>query len=231
MMNRTMKMLMLSDVFVLTGFGLIQPILAIFINEGVAGGTVLTAGIASALFLLTKSLVQLPFGKYIDGHDRKMRWLMIGTLLMALVPIIYVTAHSIYQVYMAEVIYGLGSGLAYPTWLGLWSSNLDKGRESFQWSVYSTSTGIGTAATGAAGAAISTIMGFTATFMMAGLLCLLGCIALFVLEKRSYQKDDLAAAEIRFRRSGRSFSAFADLLYSWKPILFVVMPSENLKVA
>ena len=212
MMNRTMKMLMLSDIFVLTGFGLIQPILAIFINGGVAGGTVLTAGIASALFFLIKSLVQLPFGKYIDGHAKKMQWLMIGTLLMALVPIIYVTAHSIYQVYLAESIYGLGSGLAYPTWLGLWSANLDKGKESFQWSIYSTSTGIGTAATGAAGAAISTILGFTVTFMLAGLLCLLGCFALLALEKRNDQKDDLTVAEIRFRRSGRSFSAFANLL-------------------
>ena len=45
MMNRTMKLLLLSDIFVLTGFGLIQPILAIYINDGgVTGGTMLTAG-------------------------------------------------------------------------------------------------------------------------------------------------------------------------------------------
>ncbi len=214
MMNRTMKLLMLSDIFVLTGFGLIQPILAIFINNGVTGGTVFTAGLASALFMLTKSLVQLPFGKYIDGRARKMRWLMIGTLLMALVPIIYLTAHSIYQVYLAEVIYGIGSGLAYPTWLGLWSANLDKGKESFQWSIYSTSTGIGTAATGAAGAAISTLAGFTATFLLAGLLCLLGCAALFVLENRSARKAEvLEGTEVRLRRSRSIFPALAGFIY------------------
>jgi MFS family permease len=207
MMNRTMKMLMLSDIFVLTGFGLIQPILAIFINGGVVGGTVLSAGIASALFMLTKSLVQLPFGRYIDGHEKKMHWLMIGTLLMTIVPIIYVTAHSVYQVYMAEVIYGLGSGLAYPTWLGIWTLNLDKGKESFQWSVYSTSTGIGTAATGAAGAAISSFAGFTATFLLAGLLCLLGCAALFVLETRNARKEDLMGRNARFRRFSGFISA------------------------
>ncbi len=199
-MNRTMKLLMLSDIFVLTGFGLIQPILAIFINNGVTGGTVFTAGLASALFMLTKSLVQLPFGRYIDGHARKTQWLMIGTLLMAFVPVIYLTAHSIYQVYLAEIIYGLGSGLAYPTWLGLWSANLDKGKESFQWSIYSTSTGIGTAATGAAGAAISSLAGFTTTFILAGLLCLLGCAALLILENRSAQRNEnLEGAKSRFR--------------------------------
>ena len=86
-MNRTMKLLMLSDIFVLTGFGLIQPILAIYVNQDIVGGSVLTAGIASAIFMLTKSLVQLPFSKYLDTHGRKAKWLIFGTLLMALVPL------------------------------------------------------------------------------------------------------------------------------------------------
>lgn len=212
-MNRTMKLLMLSDIFVLTGFGLIQPILAIFINQGVAGGTVLTAGLASTIFLLTKSMVQLPFGKYIDDHGKKKRWLILGTLLMASVPILYVTADSIYKVYLAELIYGLGSGLAYPTWLGLWSRNLDQGRESFQWSVYSTSTGIGTAATGTIGAVMASIAGFTTTFLLAGLLCLLGCVTLFVLENRSAEKvKSSEKPETRFRRSRAAFSSLEGLL-------------------
>lgn len=189
-MNRTMRLLMLSDIFVLTGFGLIQPILAIFINGDVTGGTVLTAGLASTIFLVIKSLVQLPFGRYIDSHTRKTRWLMIGTMLMASVPILYLSADSIYHIYLAEAIYGLGSGLAYPTWLGLWSTNMDKGRESFQWSVYSTSTGLGTAVTGTLGAAIASVLGFSATFIFAGLMCLLGCITLFVLEKMSIRETD-----------------------------------------
>ena len=212
-MNRTMKLLMLSDIFVLTGFGLIQPILAIFINQGVTGGSVLTAGIASTIFLLTKSLVQLPFAKYIDDHGKKTRWLILGTLLMAIVPILYVTADSMYKIYLAELIYGLGSGLAYPTWLGLWSRNLIQGQESFQWSIYSTSTGIGTAATGTLGAAMATITGFTTTFLLAGVMCLLGCITLFVLESRSSEKArGRKKAETHFRRSQRVFSALEGLL-------------------
>ncbi|OPY54538.1 MAG: regulatory protein UhpC [Methanosaeta sp. PtaU1.Bin112] len=214
MMNRTMKLLLLSDIFVLTGFGLIQPILAIYINDGsVTGGTMLTAGMASALFMLTKSLVQLPFGHYVDRQDSKERWLVLGTLLMAAVPLIYLSASSIYQVYLAEVIYGLGSGLAYPTWLGLWSVNLDRGRESFQWSVYHTSTGVGAAATGAAGAAVASHMGFSATFLLAGLLCILGCLVLLVLERRSSRSADGFGGEARFRRNGMG----TILSRFWKP--------------
>ena len=208
-MNRTMKLLMLSDIFVLTGFGLIQPILAIYVNQDIVGGSVLTAGIASAIFMLTKSLVQLPFSKYLDTHGRKAKWLIFGTLLMALVPLIYLTSRSIYQVFLAELIYGIGSGLAYPTWLGLWSVNLEKGKESFQWSLYSTSTGIGTAATGAAGAAIADLSGFTTTFLLAGLMCALGCLLLFYLESKMAEK-----IEVQYRSKQRSsvLGPLADLL-------------------
>ncbi len=214
MMNRTMKLLLLSDIFVLTGFGLIQPILAIYINDGsVTGGTMLTAGMASALFMLTKSLVQLPFGHYVDGQESKEKWLVLGTLLMSAVPLIYLSASSIYQVYLAEVIYGLGSGLAYPTWLGLWSVNLDRGRESFQWSVYHTSTGVGAAATGAAGAAVASHVGFSATFLLAGLLCILGCLVLLILERRSSRREKDYGGEARFRR--RSMPAAMSFTFGW----------------
>ena len=213
MMNRTMKILMLSDIFVLTGFGLIQPILAIFINDGVTGGTVFAAGMASALFMLTKSLVQLPFSRYIDGHTKKTKWLIVGTLLMATVPIIYISAQSIIHVYLAEIVYGLGSGMAYPTWLGLWSTNLDKGKESFQWSIYSTSTGLGTAATGALGAGISSLAGFPVTFMLAGLLCLMGCMALLILESKNAVNSKLPEkVETRFPRVRRAFYALSCLI-------------------
>jgi len=184
-MNRTIKLLMISDIFVLTGFGLIQPILAIFINEGVVGGTIFTAGVASTLFLVTKSLVQLPFARYVDGSLKKTRWLILGTVLIAIVPVMYIFIDHIYQVYLAEVLYGIGSGLAYPTWVCLWSRNLNPGSEGFEWSVYSTSTGLGTAATAAGGAAIASVAGFAATFVLTGLMCLVGCGILLFLDRES----------------------------------------------
>jgi DHA1 family multidrug resistance protein-like MFS transporter len=184
-MNQTIKLLMLSDIFVLTGFGLIQPILAIFINDGVAGGTIFSAGLASTLFLLTKSLVQLPFSKYIDGNKNKTKWLILGTFMIAIVPVLYIFIDNIYQVYIAEIIYGLGSGLAYPTWVGLWSINLNEGRESFEWSVYSTSTGLGSAITAAIGASLAHFIGFKATFILTSVMCLVGSMILLLLDKKS----------------------------------------------
>jgi len=184
-MNRTIKLLIISDIFVLTGLGLISPILAIFIKENLIGGSIFAAGLASTLFLVTKSVLQLPFSRYVDSHDEKVKWLIVGTFLIAVVPFLYIYATDVKFIYLAEFIHGIGSGLAYPTWIGLWSMNLDKKHESFEWSVYSTFVGIGVAASAAIGAAIAYFVGFAFTFIFVGIMALIGCFVLFWLQRKS----------------------------------------------
>lgn len=179
---------MISDIFVLTGFGLIDPILAIFIKENLVGGTIFAAGMASAIFFITKCFVQLPFSRYVDKHDDKLGWLIIGIFLTALVPFVYIFATHISSIYLAQVLHGIGSGLAYPTWLGLWSTHLDKRHESYEWSLYSTVTGIGTAATAAIGAAIAELVGFAYTFALVGIVTIMGGAILFALEKHERKR-------------------------------------------
>ncbi len=181
---------MISDVFVLTGFGLVQPILAIFIKDNLVGGTIFAAGLASTLFLITKSSIQLPFSRYVDKHDDKIKWLIVGTFFISCVPFIYILSDHIYYIYAAEIVHGIGSGLAYPTWLGLWSTNLDKRKESFQWSLYSTLVSIGTAVTAAIGALVAEYVGFTATFILVGIMSLVGCGILFRLQHEKVKQKN-----------------------------------------
>ena len=44
-MNKTIVLLIISDVFLLTGFGLMQPILSIFIKENLVGVQFLLRGL------------------------------------------------------------------------------------------------------------------------------------------------------------------------------------------
>lgn len=183
-MNRTIKLLLYSSIFVDSGFGFIEPILAIFIKDNLVGGSILTAGIASTLYLVTKSVVQLPFAKYVDSHDNKVKLLLIGTGIMTVVPFLYIYCTSIWYIYIAQILLGLGAALAYPTWLGLWSIHLDKKRESFEWSLYSTTSGIGTAATASVGAAMAQYVGFRSAFALVGFMAVVGFVILLRLQKR-----------------------------------------------
>jgi predicted MFS family arabinose efflux permease len=183
-MNTTIKVLMLSDMFVLTGFGLIDPILAIFIKENLIGGTILAAGVASMLFLVTKSMLQLPFSRYVDRHDDKKKLLIMGTFLISVVPFMYIMARDITAIWMAQILYGIGSGMAYPTWLGLWSTHLDTRHESFEWSLYSTATSLGIGVVAIIGATIAEFVSFTYVFLLVGALSFMGCMSLFALERK-----------------------------------------------
>lgn len=191
-MNRVIKLLLISDIFLVSGFGLIEPILSIFIKDSLLGGQIYAAGLASMLFLLTKSCVQLPFSKYVDKHDHSVGWLIAGSFCIAMVPFLYVFATRVEHIYIAQVLYGIGSGLAYPTWLGLWSTHMDRHHESYEWSLYSTVTGIGTAATAGIGAFVVQFIGFKPVFFIVGSLAFVGCLILLLLQtkepKRAYAR-------------------------------------------
>jgi len=188
-MDKTILFLIISDVFLLTGFGLMQPILSIFIKDNLVDGTVFAAGIAVMLFMLTKSLVQLPLSKIVDKRKRNFRikLVIVGTFVVALVPFLYIFSTQVVYIYMAQIIYGLGSGLAFPSWMALWSINSAISRKSYDWSIYSTVTGVGTAIAAVIGATIAELLGFVYTFILVGVLALFGCLSLLGLELKTPQ--------------------------------------------
>lgn len=182
-MNRIIKLLIFADIFVLTGFGLIEPIFSIFIKDNLIGGSLVTAGIASTIFIVTKSITQLPFAHYVDRKQNREFFLILGGIVIAIVPFFYAYSIHIYSIYLAQALYGLGAALAYPTWLSLFSTNLDRKRESFEWAVYSTSVGLGTALAAFAGAGLASMIGFKKVFFIVGIFSIASVIILFFLGK------------------------------------------------
>jgi DHA1 family quinolone resistance protein-like MFS transporter len=177
---------MLSDVFFSAGLGLIEPILAIYIKEDLIGGSIFGVGIASTIFLLTKSIIQLPIARYVDKHNHKFFFLIVGSALIAIKPFLYIFTNHMYWVYAIQFIYGLGSALSYPAWLGLWSTHLDKNQESYEWSLYSTTNGLALAVSAALGASVAQWLGFQATFIIVGSFSIVGCLTLIKME---YKKE------------------------------------------
>ncbi|MBL7148327.1 MAG: MFS transporter [Nanoarchaeota archaeon] len=186
-MNKTLKLLVISDIFVFSGWGLIAPIFAIFVNENLIGGSITAAGIASAIFLITHSILQIIFAKIFNPKDRF--WMLItGTSLLVFVPFFYIFSKSVAHIYIAQFIYGVGAGFAYPSWSSLFTSNLEKGKRGLQWSIYSSSVGIGTAITAYLGAVLADLYGFKIVFAITGSIAIIGLLILFKLDQKSLMK-------------------------------------------
>jgi len=186
-MNRTLKLLIASDTLVLCGFGLIAPILAIYVNDSIPGGGIAAVGIMTMIFLLSKTVFQLVFSKVFKPQHRFFM-VVIGTLFIAIVPLVYLMSKQIWHFYLAQLLYGLGGGLAYPAWFSLFASNLTKGKQGFEWSIYSGLAGGGAGVAAFIGSSLASKIGFTVTFFIAGVIALIGMFILLGLERNNLKK-------------------------------------------
>jgi len=64
--NRIIKYLIWSDLIFWSGWGLINPIFAIFIVNKIEGGSAAVVGAASAFYWILKSLFRIPIGVFLD---------------------------------------------------------------------------------------------------------------------------------------------------------------------
>lgn len=181
--NKIIRFLTISDIFMLSGWGLINPIFAVFVTNQVRGGNVEMAGLATMVFLLTKSLFQVPIAWIIDRKKGEIDdfWVMIiGSLIISLTAFFYIFARTVSHIFLIQFIAGFGTALSYPTWMAIFTRHVDNHREGFEWSIYYTTTDLGGALVAGLGGMIANYLGFQPLFLLVGFLSLLGTAFLFV---------------------------------------------------
>lgn len=193
--NGFIKIMILSDFTLFSAFGLIAPIFAIFSATTLAGGTIFKAALGSTVFLLVKSVLQIPISKAIDKNHGEIDdyWTaVIGTYIIAIVPFLYFIINSIPQLYIVQVIYGIGGALAFPGWIAMYTRHLDRGHEGFEWSLYNTTISVATAITAAVGGYLVQDYGFRSIFLLVGSLGLIGATILLFNKKKIIRRPRIA---------------------------------------
>lgn len=133
--NPIIRILIISDIILLSGTGLLGPVFSIFIVDFIEEGTVAVAGVAATVFLLTKSLLQLPIAMFIDRvrGEKDDYWIMvIGSLGAAIVPILYLFIRTPLQLYGVQLLYGALSAMTFPSYMALFTRHIDKKREGVE---------------------------------------------------------------------------------------------------
>lgn len=181
-LNKILWTLVVSDILIISAFGFISPIFAVFLTEQIIGGSLVVVGIAEAIFLGVKSVLQIPIGMLIDRTEGEKIdfWFVVGgSLLMSLSVFLYLVATLPWHIYLIELLAGVASAMAYPAWTGLFTRNMEEGKESFAWSLASTTSELGSAATAAIGGYLADRLGFSPLFVIVGVVALLGTFILF----------------------------------------------------
>ena len=182
--NKIIKVLMLSDFIIITAFGFIGPIFAIFITDKIKGGTIETVGFASAIYWVAAVLTRLPIARYIDktkSEKDDFYFMIFGSLLIAVVPFLFIASTKIWHIYLIQMLYGLGYSLRLPGWYGMFTRHIDKGREGYEWSFDSLISGVGSGAAAAFGGIMAFRLGFEVLFILVGAISILGSAVLIFL--------------------------------------------------
>lgn len=192
--NKVIKVLIVSDFFLMAGWGLIIPILAIFIVDKIQGGDATVAGIAIGIYWVLKSLIQIPIGRYLDktsGEKDDYYFLIIGTGLASLTPLGFIFATLPWHIYLLQGIHALGMAMAIPSWGGVFTRHIDKGKEAMTWGMESSSLGLGIGIAGIIGGIVAKTFGFTPLFIGVSVLGLIATFLFFLIAKDLLPKEKI----------------------------------------
>ncbi len=184
--NQVILIIVIADFVLITAFGFLPPIFAVFITQQIPGATVATVGFALTVYWMTKSILQLFVARFIDrmrGEIDDFYFMIVGGFLSSLVITLYYFASATWHIYLFGFLLGLGDAMLVPPFYAIFTRHIDKGKEGFEWALYSSfSLGAGSALGGALGGIFATVVGFRAMFPMIGMLSFLATVMMLFLK-------------------------------------------------
>jgi MFS family permease len=163
--------------------------LALFSHSFIQGRNAAVAGLATGIYLFTKSIFQIPIAHFIDRirGEKDDFWLMfIFTIIIAFVPLLYLIISTPLQLYIVQFILGLFTAFTFPTYMAIFTRHIDKEKEGTEWGIYFTLTDLISAALASVGGYIATTQGFPVLIIAAVVISFIGAILLWPI--KSYIK-------------------------------------------
>jgi len=176
----------------LFGLGFVSPIFAIYLTDRIQGGNIEVVGYSAAVYLIVKSLVIIPFGRYLDknhGERDDLWFIAFGSLLGAVSVFGYIFSYLPWHIYLLQAIYAIGMGMNIPGYTAIFTRHINKGSEAFDWSVRSCLTGIGAGLAGALGGIIANRVGFNILFIGVGIFILISAFLPLLIYKKISLED------------------------------------------
>lgn len=183
-MNSVIRFMILSDVVWTSANALLGPIFALFIADFIEGGDAAVAGIAASIYLITKSIVQIPAASVIDRirGEKDDFWVMvIGSIIGALIPLSYLYISTPLQLYVVQFFYGLVIACTFPSYMAIFTRHIDAHKEGTEWGIYFTLTDFGSALAASIGGLLVATIGFHSLIVFMVFVSILGVALLFPL--------------------------------------------------
>ena len=184
--NKVIRYFVICDLSLFSGWGLLAPIMSIFVVEHIAGASIFNAGAAVSIYWAARSVIQLPIATFLDkrkGEKDDFYALIIGLLLASVAAFSFSLVSTVIELYIIMVVHGIAFGLYAPAWQGVFSRHLDKDKFAFDWSMDGVGLGIASMITGLTGGYLADTFGFNIIFYLASFFSFLSAVIIFSLPK------------------------------------------------
>ncbi len=198
--NRVVRFLILSDLFFLGSWSMVQPLFSIFVIEHIKGATLIVVGLVASLYWLVKSLLQIPVANYLDNHDGEkddFYTLIIALSLASIAAFSFASVTELWHLFLTQFIYAVAMGLYVPSWSGIFSRHLDDKRFSFDWSLDSTVVGLTSCGSAILSGILANFFGFSFVFILVGILSFSSAILIFSVPNLIFPKQKQEEPQIR----------------------------------
>ena len=180
--NRVARNFILADLLLFGGWGLISPLMSVYVVQNIHEATLVTVGSLATIYWLVRSLVQIPVAVLIDRTDGEKDdiYVLVTGLLMISVSAFWLHfIETIKQLFVFQAFHALGFAFYSASWAGIFSRHIDGRRTAFYWSLDHTVLGLATGITGLLGGYMAERFGFGAIFTIVGIFSFLSASVIF----------------------------------------------------
>lgn len=180
-LGRIVTALIFADLALLSGWGLVNPILSVFVTEEVSGGSLTAVGIVVAIFWFTRAVLQIPVAAYMDrtpGENDEFHIIVMGLMIAAAAAFLMPLATTVRHVYLIEFVHAVAFSFYIPAWTSIFTRHVDPQHSALEWAIDRSVSAVATGGAGLLGGIVAGMYGYNTVFAVAGILSLLAAFAM-----------------------------------------------------
>ena len=179
--NPVIRFLIVSDVLIVGAAAMLAPLFALFVEDFIVGGDAMVISIAMAIYLFSRSILQIPIATLIDkikGEKDDYFPMVFFSTVAAVSILTYLIIDQPWQLFLVQLLLGISTAATYPSYMAIFTRHIDKHKEGTEWGIYYTFTDLGSAVLAMIGGFIVTTFGFSALIVSVAAISVLGSLLL-----------------------------------------------------
>ena len=185
-MRREMNILLWASAMFMLAGGLFGPIYAIFVEE--IGGDILTAGAAYSAFAIASGVLIFFVSRWEDHVKHQENLVVAGFGLSCIGYFGYLLIQNPLDLFIVQIIFGIGEAIGTPAWDGMYSKYLEKGKFVSEWGLWESMDYILAGISALIGGYLASLYGFKFLFVIMFALSILGLLISMLLITKDKNK-------------------------------------------